>query len=344
MPKRFPFTPFPDGWFVACFSRELPRGAVLAKTLLGREVVIFRTESGVPAVLDAYCPHMGAHLGHGGRTVGESIRCPMHGFRFDRTGTCVATGYDTRLPPRCRSEAALPVLEMDGIVLVFHDHAGRPPGWRPTRHGLDQGGRLFTHVLRGLRSHPQETTENSVDIGHFAVVHGYEGVRLLEPLSLDGPRLTMRYAMERRRLLPGTPRVRAEFAIEVCGLGVSHVDVDVPSHGVRAKQLVASSPLDGETVDLHLATVVEGEAPWLRRVPRVLIDHTLGLGVFLGVLHDVRQDIAVWTNKAYMHPPALAKGDGPIGQYRRWATQFYPPRDAGHEESAVVAAAPKAST
>ena len=30
-----------------------------------QELVIFRTESGAVKVLDAYCPHMGAHLGYG---------------------------------------------------------------------------------------------------------------------------------------------------------------------------------------------------------------------------------------------------------------------------------------
>ena len=33
-------------------------------------------------MLAAHCPHMGAHLGFGGRVVGEAIRCPMHGFSF----------------------------------------------------------------------------------------------------------------------------------------------------------------------------------------------------------------------------------------------------------------------
>ena len=34
--------------------------------------------------------------------------------------------------------------------------------------------------------------------------------------------------------------------------------------------------------------------------------------------------IVIWTHKRYVHPPALSKGDGPVGLYRRWARQFYP--------------------
>jgi len=38
---------------------------------------------------------------------------------------------------------------------------------------------------------------------------------------------------------------------------------------------------------------------------------------------DLAQDFPVWEHKAYLDRPRLAKGDGPIGAYRRWAQQFY---------------------
>ena len=34
-------------------------------------------------MLDAYCPHLGAHLAEGGRVQGESVRCPFHAWEFD---------------------------------------------------------------------------------------------------------------------------------------------------------------------------------------------------------------------------------------------------------------------
>jgi hypothetical protein len=45
--------------------------------------------------------------------------------------------------------------------------------------------------------------------------------------------------------------------------------------------------------------------------------------------HEVEQDFDIWKNKTYMHPPALARGDGPVGQYRAWSRQFYSPGVAG---------------
>ena len=43
------------------------------------------------------------------------------------------------------------------------------------------------------------------------------------------------------------------------------------------------------------------------------------------VCDEVGQDLDVWSHKAFLPQPALTKGDGPIAEYRRWASQFYAP-------------------
>ena len=61
---------------------------------LGEHFVVFRTEKGVASVLDAYCPHLGAHLGIGSRVVGDCIECPFHGWKFrGEDGQCMAIPY-----------------------------------------------------------------------------------------------------------------------------------------------------------------------------------------------------------------------------------------------------------
>ena len=64
--KRYPLPPFPNGWFKVCFSDELEVGDVKPLHQFGQELVIYRTEDGTARVLDAFCPHLGAHLGYGG--------------------------------------------------------------------------------------------------------------------------------------------------------------------------------------------------------------------------------------------------------------------------------------
>lgn len=88
MNKRFPYE-IPTGWFqvrpIRCF---------------GQELVLFRTESGLAHLFDAYCAHLGAHLGHGGRVESERLACPFHAWEFESSGRCVHVPYAARQPRR----------------------------------------------------------------------------------------------------------------------------------------------------------------------------------------------------------------------------------------------------
>ena len=86
----------PNGWFAVAWSRELRPGEVHRIRAFGEDLVLFRTHSGVPRVLSAYCPHLGAHLAEGGRVMGESIRCPFHGWQYD--GGTTINFYGDALP------------------------------------------------------------------------------------------------------------------------------------------------------------------------------------------------------------------------------------------------------
>ena len=82
--------PFPNGWLVSKYflrriifsfhslvtrfvlleSREVGRGEVRQVEALGLNLAVFRgSESGAVFVTDAYCPHLGANIAVGGRSV-----------------------------------------------------------------------------------------------------------------------------------------------------------------------------------------------------------------------------------------------------------------------------------
>src|SRR6185503_13577906 len=114
MTSRFPFTSYPTGWFRIAGRRDLPVGKVLALRYFGRDLVLFRTEDGKPHLLDAHCPHVGAHLGYGGKVLGNTIQCPFHGWQIDGQGACVKIPYSEKIPPeRARS---WPLLEVNGQI------------------------------------------------------------------------------------------------------------------------------------------------------------------------------------------------------------------------------------
>jgi hypothetical protein len=67
----------PTGWFQVAWSEDVDAGAVHRMHYFGRELVVWRARSGRLTAMDAYCEHLGAHLGHGGHVEGEVIACPF---------------------------------------------------------------------------------------------------------------------------------------------------------------------------------------------------------------------------------------------------------------------------
>lgn len=321
---------FPSGWYMLSLSRDLARGQVVTKRLAGRDVVLFRTESGQVVAVDPYCPHMGAHLGHGGCVKGESIECPFHAFRFGTDGRCVATGYGTPPPPKLRAPT-YPVHETHGLVLVWLGTAGEAPTFRIPE--IDTTGWMEpTFKTYAMRGHPQETSENSVDFGHLGVVHGYREVKMVRELRTDPGHLTVKYSMLRPFIqeLGFLGDVHAEFFINVIGLGYSRVEVDVPRYGIRTRHFVFATPTDTEKMNLTIGFAHEklGRGsqvpPALAKLPLGVADRVFRRMGMYAFRHDVEQDFDIWNYKKYVHPPQLAVGDGPVGAYRRWAKQFYP--------------------
>ncbi len=334
--------PYPNGWYAVAFTDEVLPGQIRSTTFCGDEVVVFRTVAGTPVVMDAHCPHLGAHLGVDARVIGESIQCPFHGFCFDEFGSCVSTGYGSE-PPRGLMAHTRQVHETDGVILAWH-HAGGVPatfgvpdldtdGWTAPRH------RTFR-----LRDHPQETTENGVDLGHFAFVHGYEAVDMIDPVRTDGATLRTRYSAARPMpwLSAFAAPVRFEFAPEIHGLGYSLVHVAIPDMGLNARLQVLATPVDGTHIDLRLGlrlAHIENKGavhPLARMLPRRLLERIIARFVLDGFSTDASADFPIWENKAYVERPRLARGDGPIGVYRSWAAQFYEQSPITHPATGKV--------
>jgi hypothetical protein len=162
-------------------------------------------------------------------------------------------------------------------------------------------------------------------------VHGYRSVRLLREVIVDGPYLSTAYVATRPAVMrlgrwPAT-HFTFEFETHIHGLGYSLVDVHVRGFGIRGRMWVLPAPIDAQRISLHLAASCDSSDadvhPWLRRLPRRLRAAAFGRILLLGLVTDARRDFAIWQHKRYVHPPALAEGDGPIGKYRSWAAQFY---------------------
>jgi len=83
-------------WYVAAWENEVSR-APMARTILGRAVLLYRKEDGAAVALADRCPHRSAPL-HKGKLVADNIQCPYHGLQFDSSGACAYNPSSGALP------------------------------------------------------------------------------------------------------------------------------------------------------------------------------------------------------------------------------------------------------
>lgn len=323
--KDGPQLPVPSGWFALAGSDEVKTGELLTRRFAGRDVIIFRTERGEAAVSGAHCPHLGASLAVG-EVRGECLRCPFHGFEFNTAGECASIPGGGRLP-KARLEI-IPSHEHAGVIFGWYGHERQGPSWQiPT---IDETG--WTPIVYRswrLRAHPQDITENGLDVRHFAEVHGYEAPRNIEPPVFDGPFIRIVNGMTSSPVFIKFPDTR--FTITNHGLGYARVLVEIIPWGVQMRFFTFSTPTDEGWIRLTLATSVYedlGAGRWrLRRLPglprRVLTRAALH-GFFWNYVYAVSQDFTIWNEKIYIPSPRLAPDEAHIGRFRRWAAQFYP--------------------
>jgi nitrite reductase/ring-hydroxylating ferredoxin subunit len=312
--ERFPYyTAFPFAWYRACHAEDLPRGGVLPVRCLNRDLVVWRGEDGAPHVMDAYCPHLGAHLGYGGRVEGCELVCPFHWWRFGADGCNTAIPYDGTRHPNARIPA-YPCVERAGLVLFWYHPLGAAPLWEiPELDAHGAPGWTATHrALWKVRCPWQEMAENGPDFIHLRSVHGAVDVPELEAYELDGY-----VARLRSRVNFATPR----------GPQAGRIDTDSWGPGFSLARfsgildacfVSAMTPIDFEWTEVSFNyTFRRGDGPDGERAERV------GRALIADLERQEAEDIVIFDHKVYLPAPRLSRADGPIARFRRWATQFY---------------------
>ena len=193
---RSPF-PVPFGWFCVGYPEDFPTGEPKALYYFDRHLVAWRDETGELHVQDAFCPHLGAHLGHGGTVDGCEIVCPFHGWKFDAEGAqhrhpllaSAPTGRARCAPSRSSSATACRCVWYHPDATV-EPHVGDPascPSSTATPSGPPSSAPRY-------RSTPpwQEMAENGVDSAHFRYVHNTAEVPEMESYETGFPGTQMR--------------------------------------------------------------------------------------------------------------------------------------------------------
>lgn len=156
-------------WYVAGFEHELD-APVLARTIIGKQVVMMRSTAGVVTALEDACPHRLLPLSKGRRT-GDEIRCGYHGMKFDLNGVCIEIPGQTSIPAKACVKT-YPIVVKHGLVwlwlgnpevandnLIPDLHWHSSPEWTSSRgyHLIECDFRLMN--------------DNLLDLSHETYVH-----------------------------------------------------------------------------------------------------------------------------------------------------------------------------
>lgn len=321
MKNRFPFSSFPNGWFRVAYSDELPPKKVMPLHYFGKDLVLFRTSDGKAQVWDAHCPHLGAHLGYGGKVEGDTIQCPFHGWSFNQDGTCAHIPYASKIPPKAQIRS-WPVCEVNGLIAVYHHAQGEPPTGKMPEfpRWTKEGWTSFKRRRWKIRTHPQEMCENAMDTAHMLFLHK-ETFRAVKDASseIDGPVFIRRMFPKYHLPFAGKLGIEGEGFLEItcyglgCQVGYSSMNL---MGEFSALSIFLLTPIDREYLDVHFVFS-------MKKLFNPLATFALEKKTVAEVSANLEQDIPIWENKVYRSHPLLSEGDGPILQYRRWVRQFY---------------------
>lgn len=251
--------PFPEGWYLVASRRAGERATLLSKTSMGKVIVVWCDDQGTIGVADARCPHCGSHLGRqaGGRVRAGRLACACRGFEFDISGG--RTAMPSASPPRQAGLGVLETRELAGLVFAWYGVDGREPQWRLPHDPPDQDG-WSRPLMRTVRfpGHPQETSENAVDLAHLSYVHGFDEVQQVGAVAVDGPTLRTAFDFTQRVGFAGLPIVSFDVSAHVTalGLGYSFIEVDERSIGMQTRLWTLATPVDGTLIDLTLVSQV----------------------------------------------------------------------------------------
>lgn len=110
-----------SGWVYLVDRDALPDARpLLPVTIDSSPYVLFQDDEGELGLVGRHCPHRGADLCFG-RLEDNGIRCPFHGWHFDRSGQCIEQPAE---PDGSNMASAIklpvvPLRETDGRVFAW---------------------------------------------------------------------------------------------------------------------------------------------------------------------------------------------------------------------------------
>jgi 5,5'-dehydrodivanillate O-demethylase len=349
-------------WLPVAASVEVAAGATRAVRLLAEDLVLFRSPGGALGLLEERCPHRGTSLRYG--AVGEAgLRCPYHGFLFDRRGACLeipgeaeweASSDHASLRARMAARAYR-AEELGGLVWAY---LGPEPAPLLPRWDLLVWEGVLRDIGRAvIDCNWLQIMENSVDPLHLEWLHGHQlraslaratprpgdGGAVVRPPRHYGKRHVrigfdrFRYGIIKRRILEGGSEADDDWTIGHplvfpvmlrVGAGFQHrLQIRVPVDDTHTLHFWYSCYAAPAGMAPPQESVPVYEVPWRDERGEFIVDFIDG------------QDIMAWVTQGPIADRTrehLVSADRGITLYRRLLVEQLEEMRAGRDPMGVI--------
>lgn len=156
-----------EAWYCVGLVKELDKNSIVSTQIGMQKLVVFVNASGIHCV-DAFCAHMGLHLGLG-QVVNENLQCAFHHWAYDGKGElvsgCTVKKQDSDLK-------SYPVVVRYGVIWVW---AGPSAQYElPLHQDLLNEYDFKIGSQYSRPSHPHISLLNALDIQHVNTVHALD--------------------------------------------------------------------------------------------------------------------------------------------------------------------------
>jgi cholesterol 7-dehydrogenase len=279
--------------------------------------------------MDAYCPHLGANLGIGGKVIGNCIECPFHGWQFNKNGECVNIPYCDTIPKLNSKIKTYPIKEINRMIFMYFDCDNENPTWEVPLIPQIETDEFIIHGIyeQEIRTHIQEIPENGPDSAHLYFLHvpffrnSFSFLKFIWNITWKAGEKEEEYLTH----------INVTMHIEMFGYPIpfTHIKTKINQIGPALVHLYFET-LFGQ---YFLIETVTPKAPLEQKVTHLLFGKNSLFSKFfckillLAFIYQFQRDVEIWNFKTYLSKPTLVKGDGPIQQFRRWYSKFYPKKD-----------------
>lgn len=192
-----------NAWYASAWAHEVTVEGMLARKILGKGLILYRTSDGKVTALRDRCSHRFAPLSLG-RREGDCVRCMYHGLVFDAEGKCVEEPGRKGVSPQT-DVPHYPAVERYKLVWVWMGDADKAdPALIPDCHQNDDPKWACEPRYNHFKAHYQLVLDNLLDFSHLSFVHenslgGSRSIAEIRPKveqTKEGVKLTRWYLNE----------------------------------------------------------------------------------------------------------------------------------------------------